>query len=379
MADTAAYLVDRVLPRAPARQWVLSVPHLVRYFLARDALLQARARRILVAEIFRDLRRRLGIRREAEGSGGAVTGIQRCGGSLNLNVHFHTIALDGVYRRDPESGDLQFQEAGPPTKDDLDRVMSRARWRIVRLLKRRGFLEEGSDATGEESVLDRMRGASIQGRVGLDPGGRRVPVLGAGQGGWGPPDEKPYCVASGDGWSLQAGVRIRAGDREGLERLVKYVLRPALSLERLARLPDGRIAVAFKKARPDGGTHLILEPVEFMEKLAALVSPPRAHLTCYDGVFAPRHRRRREVVEPSAEPAEAHRGGACGARVWRPERESDAGRPVEAPVEAKRKAVLAGREEEGVALAEGAKRPNAGVREDLGDHGVRGCPGHRLG
>jgi len=34
MADTAARLVDRVFPRVPVRQWVLSFPHDLRYRLA---------------------------------------------------------------------------------------------------------------------------------------------------------------------------------------------------------------------------------------------------------------------------------------------------------------------------------------------------------
>src|SRR5262245_39917331 len=37
MADTAAHLVDRVLPRAPYRQWVFTVPKLLRLRVARDA------------------------------------------------------------------------------------------------------------------------------------------------------------------------------------------------------------------------------------------------------------------------------------------------------------------------------------------------------
>ena len=36
MADTAARLVDEVLPRVPVRQWVLSLPYEIRYRLAWD-------------------------------------------------------------------------------------------------------------------------------------------------------------------------------------------------------------------------------------------------------------------------------------------------------------------------------------------------------
>ena len=37
MADTAAHLVDRVIPHVPVRQWVLSLPYALRYRLAYDA------------------------------------------------------------------------------------------------------------------------------------------------------------------------------------------------------------------------------------------------------------------------------------------------------------------------------------------------------
>jgi hypothetical protein len=37
MAETAAFLVDQVLPRAPVRQWVLSLPIELRYRLAYDS------------------------------------------------------------------------------------------------------------------------------------------------------------------------------------------------------------------------------------------------------------------------------------------------------------------------------------------------------
>jgi hypothetical protein len=36
----------------------------------------------------------------------------------------------------------------------------------------------------------------------------------------------------------------------------------------------------------DGTTHLVIESLDFMARLAALVPPPRMHLTRYHGVFA---------------------------------------------------------------------------------------------
>ena len=94
MTEGAARLVDGVLPRVPVRQWVLSLPYRLRYLLAWDHGL---ARAVLTVAV----RVLLGFQRQrARGAGirngrsGSVTVIQRFGGGLNLNVHFHTLLLD---------------------------------------------------------------------------------------------------------------------------------------------------------------------------------------------------------------------------------------------------------------------------------------------
>src|SRR5438093_11643116 len=97
MADTAAHLIDRVFPRTPVRQWVLSLPFALRYRLAYDADMLGDVLAIFTRTVFGSLRQRA----RAVGIDGAqcgdVTFIQRFGGSLDVNVHFHMLALDGVY------------------------------------------------------------------------------------------------------------------------------------------------------------------------------------------------------------------------------------------------------------------------------------------
>ncbi len=74
MADTAAHLVDRVLPEAPVRQWVLTLPFALRYRLAYDAALTSVVLREFIRRVFASYRRRARqrgpIRRPR---GGAVT------------------------------------------------------------------------------------------------------------------------------------------------------------------------------------------------------------------------------------------------------------------------------------------------------------------
>jgi hypothetical protein len=97
MTERAAHLVDEVLPRVPVRQWVLTVPYRLRYQMAWDHALSRAVlgvyTRILLDVYARGARER-GIR---DGRTGTVTVIQRSASDLNLNVHFHTLALDGVF------------------------------------------------------------------------------------------------------------------------------------------------------------------------------------------------------------------------------------------------------------------------------------------
>ena len=67
----------------------------------------------------------------------------------------------------------------------------------------------------------------------------------------------------------------------------RYAARPPIATERLSRLPDGRLLYELRHRWRDGTTHLGFEPLEFLEKLAALVPPPRFNLVRYHGVLAP--------------------------------------------------------------------------------------------
>jgi hypothetical protein len=61
-------------------------------------------------------------------------------------------------------------------------------------------------------------------------------------------------------------------------------------------LPDGRLVYDVKRPLPNGAMHLLLEPLELMEKLAALLPAARGHLTLYSGVLAAGSKLRRHVV-----------------------------------------------------------------------------------
>ena len=98
------------------------------------------------------------------------------------------------------------------------------------------------------------------------------------------------------GFNLDASVAVKGGDRTGLERLAKYILRPGFSLERLSKKPDGRLAYALR--RP-AGTELLLTPLELMGRLTTLIPPPYLPTVKYHGLFAPSSPWRCRVVPVS--------------------------------------------------------------------------------
>ena len=67
---------------------------------------------------------------------GCVTVIQRFGGALNLNIHFHTLVIDGVFCQQPD-GSLSVVQASAPTDTEVERLVVTIQRRVVRLLTRR--------------------------------------------------------------------------------------------------------------------------------------------------------------------------------------------------------------------------------------------------
>jgi hypothetical protein len=82
---------------------------------------------------------------------------------------------------------------------------------------------------------------------------------------------------NGGGFSVDASVRIEGHYRAGLERLLRYCARPPFALERLQALDEQRLLYRLPKPRPDGCAALTLTSLEFIQRLAALIPPPRAH------------------------------------------------------------------------------------------------------
>ena len=173
--------------------------------------------------------------------------------------------------------------------------------RLARYLERLGLLVRDAENSYlaleglDEDPMDQLRGNSITYRIALGPQqGRKVFTLRT------LPDERDAdeTPATGNvaGFSLHAGVAAKADQRDKLERLCRYVTRPAIAEKRLSLTHQGKVRYELKTPYRDGTTHVIFEPVDFIAKLAALVPKPRVNLTRYHGVFAPNSRHRVSVT-----------------------------------------------------------------------------------
>jgi hypothetical protein len=154
MSQTAAHLVDHIIPQAPVRQWVLSLPIPLRLLLAAQPELVTPVLGVVQRVLERRLLDVAGLV-AGEGQGGAVTLIQRFGSAANLNVHLHCLVLDGVYRSGAD-GVPELIEAAAPTEEELHALLQTIIARLMKLLTRQGVLVADDGSRTSPSRIPRM-------------------------------------------------------------------------------------------------------------------------------------------------------------------------------------------------------------------------------
>jgi hypothetical protein len=278
------------------------VPFPLRILFASQPKVMGKALGIVYRTIATHLTRKAGYTKSTAHAG-AVTLIQRFGSALNLNIHFHMLFLDGVYAGG--AGSAKFRWVKAPTSSELNQLTHTIAQRLARYLERQGLLEKDIEHSYltmdslDEDPMDQLRGHSITYRIAVGPQqGRKVFTLQT------LPDERDAYETPGTtagnvaGFSLHAGVAAKANQRAKLERLCRYITRPAVSEKRLSLTNQGKVRYELKTPYRDGTTHVIFEPVDFIAKLAALVPKPRVNLTRFHGVFAP-NSKHRVLVTPA--------------------------------------------------------------------------------
>jgi len=299
MVDQAAHWVDCVLPDVPIRQWVLSLPYIVRYRIGFDPELLSAVRRTFMRGVQSFVKRRLRDLGVPDGRTGAVVCVQRYDSALRLDPHFHALVLDGVYTDLGLYSEPRFHALPRPAAEDIRKLTRSLSGRILKLLRRRGALD--AQQYQELGALELCQVAAVQGRIPFGEGaGQPDPRPGRHNEPLPPRTEPPLCAEYG-GFSLHAATRVPAGHRNRLERLCRYLLRPAIATERLSLTPRGKVRYAFKKAWRDGSVAVEMSPLTFISRLAALIPAPRANLVTYHGLLAPAASYRDQVIpEPTA-------------------------------------------------------------------------------
>jgi hypothetical protein len=253
----SGHALEELLPGVPYRQWVLVLPKRLRYFVHRDARLAGEISRILAETLTVFYRRRCGAPKDAAPTQLHV--LQRFGSSVNLHLHDHAVVSDGSFSM--ADGRLRFHAARPLEAGEVAKLVEGLRRRILkRMLRLR--------AVPEVSVAEMLS--------------------------W------PHA-----GFSLDGGTRVEAEDRAGLERLLLYVLRPALSLKQLTYKPEkGLMRYHPTKGKVDSPAVLEWSGVEFVRRLAALIPPARKHMIRYYGALGPRSPLRGAVSQAARGKAE---------------------------------------------------------------------------
>lgn len=319
MTDVAAHLCQHVIPDVPVRQWVITVAPPVRYLLAYNADLLAEVISIFVHAVFAHLRqvarRELGLPEGARIEAGAVCVPQRFNSALGLAPHLHVLAADGIWVQGEPDAKPTFHALPEPSKAEIAAVAWSTCERTVKRLKKRGLWLDADPSEDrlaqEEPLLAALATASIAGVLAMGPNAGQRPMRLFGRAARGEDERRDKAPKNAYGFDLHAGARASGTDKNGRERLCRYLLRPPLSADRLTRTADGKYQIVLKRAWEDGTAAIVVSGEELLARLAVLVPPPRIHTTRYFGVWAPRSKLRRLIVPASPTPATPANAEGC--------------------------------------------------------------------
>ena len=294
---------------------MLSVPVPLRYWMASNKTLTAKVHRILASVIEEFYTSGQAMR------SGSIAFVQRFGSALNLNVHFHILQIEGAYL-EKTTGKHKFIRKRTPTNKDIGDLLMKISTEVISLLQKLEYLGDpqeeylSKDLFDEEATLADCMAASVKMEIAFGPRrGQKVRFLGSGFGyeGESPKLNGDLCTSM-NGFSLHAASSISRHRRDRLEQLIRYAARPSLATERMSLSVSGEVKYQLKSQWKNGRTHVVLSPMELIEKLCSLIPLPYMHLVRYWGVFASNSRLRRGVIPGKTraeirEECEQSRGG----------------------------------------------------------------------
>ena len=138
MVEAATHLTDNVLPMVPYRQFVISFPIPLRYWMHSNKKLFAKIHSLVIKQLHTYYKQKAQTMGLAESTPGSISFTQRWGSALNLNPHFHVICADGVYIN--HLGKARFKNIDPITDNEVAELITKISERVLKYLQRQGYL-----------------------------------------------------------------------------------------------------------------------------------------------------------------------------------------------------------------------------------------------
>ncbi len=241
---------------------------------------------------------------------GGVTFVQRFGSALNLNVHFHSVVIDGVFS---VAGPTPvFHQLRGPTDEELADIVEAAANIVIETLRKDRYLTEEGVETDRPDWLDKdfadsaQLSAAVEASAAMriafgERAGHKVRRIGRG---FGYEDELPMVKGkrcySVNGFTIHANRYIGPQERGKLEELLAYGARGSFANERLSLAdpgnPTGDLHYSLKRPWSDGTEAIKISPAELIEKLVSLIPRPYAHASRCFGVLASHSQWRRKII-----------------------------------------------------------------------------------
>ncbi|MCP3955925.1 MAG: transposase, partial [Desulfobacterales bacterium] len=265
------HLKETVLYPVPHRQYVFSIPKILRRFFLYDRKLLGKLSQCAAKSLTKFFKMTLG---KKTGIPGVVVAIQSFGDYARWHPHLHALVADGLFL---ESGYFFVMP-----KVDLRPLRELFRVYVLKMLKKEGLIDDSF-----VQMILKWRHTS--------------------------------------GFSVHNQVRIRPEDDKGIENLSQYIIRNAFSLEKL-KYEGGDSSVIYRSKMTYGKNKRnfqVFSPLEFIASITQHIPEPSFQLVRYYGWYSNRmrgDRRKQEERNEKGEDAVASDQGVIDIRNYKPKR-----------------------------------------------------------
>jgi Putative transposase len=260
-----AWVADEVLAPVPHRQYVFTVPKMLRVYFRRDRRLLGKLSRC-AADAMKTLFRAAS--KDTKAVPGIIVVIQTYGDLVNFHPHLHALVSDGVFT--PTGWFVAFP------KIDLYVLEHLFRHRVLRLLLRERRIDE--------AVIRKLLG-------------------------W-----------RHSGFSLHNAVRIGAGDTEGRSGVAEYILRSPFSLEKVRYQARTGTIIYQSKMHPVLKRNFeVFSAPDWLAALTAHIPNAGEHLVRYYGWYSNVNRGKRRKAQgedPSSIDEYSEVSASAATRAW---------------------------------------------------------------